>query len=63
MSDLSTLSFYTYRDANAGDKDWYISFVIDRINPNLAPDTKTFRIYPRNASNYEYYEDLWMLVD
>ena len=38
VSDLSTISFYTFRDANADNKDWYISFIVDRANPALDPD-------------------------
>lgn len=63
VQDLDLLSFYTYREANAGDKDWYVSLLLDRNNPLLDPDTAEARIYPRNASNYQYYQGLWMLVD
>ena len=63
VSALATLSFYTYREANADDKDWYLSLLLDRDNPLLPPDTPEVKIYPRNASNYQYYSGLWMLVD
>ena len=40
-----------------------MSLLLDRNNPLLSPDTPEVRIFPRNASNYQYYSELWMLVD
>ncbi len=40
-----------------------MGIVLEGVNQSNQLVTPQFNIYPRNASNFEFYEDIWMSVD